>query len=256
MLHDKRKEDGKPDTDYVHREHHQRFVAHEERIHKEHIHRQAGGARHERHHEHGQRAVFRVFDVARRHDSRHVAAESDQHRHERTSVQAHAVHDTIHQVCHTRHVAAIFHQGDEEEHDDDVRQESEHGTHSLYHTVDEQAAPPRRGHQRRAPFAECVYAHLYPLLRVGTEAERALEDQEEDEYHQREAYPLVGQYLIHFLQRGLLLVVLRVAQTLRQDTVHIRLVGIFIIQVAQVINRVCGRERLVHRLFEQVDDAL
>ena len=171
-------------------------------------------------------------------------------------MQAYTVHDAIHQVCHTRHVAAVFHHRDEEEHDDDVRQESEHGTHTLYHAINNQTAPPRRRHQRAAPRAQCVYPHLYPLLRVRAEAESALEDQEEDEYHQREAYPLVGQYLIHSLQRSLLLVVLRVAQTLRQYTVHIRLVGIFIIQVAQVINRVCGRERLVYRLFEQVDDAL
>ena len=82
--------------------------------------RQTRRARHERHHEHRERAVLRVVDVAGGHDGGHVAAETDEHGDERAPVQANSVHDAVHQVGLTRHVARLLHQRDEEEQDDDV----------------------------------------------------------------------------------------------------------------------------------------
>ena len=75
-----------------------------------------------------------------RHDSRHGAAKTDEHRHEATARQAKATQHLIHDKGHARHVAGVFQNGEEQEEHDDNRQEGQHAAHTRKHAVDSQRA--------------------------------------------------------------------------------------------------------------------
>ena len=190
-------------------------MALKECIDKQHIHRQPCRTGHERYHQHRQQPVLRILDIFGCHDSRHVAAETHQHRDETAAVQAYLVHDRIHDEGFTGHVSRVFHQADEEEQDDDIRQESEDGAYTLQHTVYQHTRPPARCHQPVQPLSRQFDTACYPFLRISTEREGAPEHEIEHSHHDRESQPRIGQHLVYFLQPCLLLVVLRVRERFR-----------------------------------------
>ena len=75
-----------------------------------------------------------------RHDSRHGAAKTDEHRHEAAARQAKATQHFIHDKGHARHVAGVFQNGEEQKEHDDNRQEGQHAAHARKHAVDSQRA--------------------------------------------------------------------------------------------------------------------
>ena len=239
MLHDNGKEHRQTYTDGIKRDHDQRFITLEERIHKQHIDRQTRRAGHERHHEHGQHAVFGILYISRRHDSRHIAAESHQHRDETTSVKSYAVHDRIHDKRLTGHIARVLHQTDEEKQDDDIGQERQYGSYALQHPVNEQTAPPTLREQSPEPFAGDTNPRFNPILRISAKGEGAPEDEIENCHHDRETQPRVGQHFIDTLQPRLILVIFGVRERFCQYTVHVGAIGVLIaLLITQVIDGV------------------
>ena len=132
--------DGDQDADQVDREQHQSLVRREKGRDQQDVDRQPGAARHERDDQHGHQPVFSAFERARGHDGRNVAAETHQQRNERFAVQSDLVHQLVHDESRPRHVAGVFHQRDEKEQDQDVRQEDDHAPHSADDPVDDQLA--------------------------------------------------------------------------------------------------------------------
>ena len=82
-----------------------------------------------------------------RHDAGHRAGERRKHGYERPAAQAHADHQTVHQVGLAGDVSAVFQDGDEEKEDGDLRQEGQHASHAADHAVDQQAAQGPFGHE-------------------------------------------------------------------------------------------------------------
>ena len=123
----------------------------EEGRNEEQVHGQTGAAAHERNHQHSERPVPSVLYLLGGHNRGYIASEAYQHRDEGASVQAHEVHDLVHKEGRASHIAGVLKQGEEEEHNDYVRQEGEHRAHALHHSVRQHAGEPARRHHRLQP---------------------------------------------------------------------------------------------------------
>ena len=93
-----------------------------------------------------------------------------------------AVHHAVHDERRAGQVARILHERDEEVKDHNVGQEDDHSPHAADDAVDQQVAERPRGQQRVRRAADPSHQRVDPLLRIGSEAERA----PEHEPHQRE----------------------------------------------------------------------
>ena len=78
-----------------------------------------------------------TLDGSRCHHRRHITAEAHNQWDKRLAVQAHLVHQLIHDEGGTSHVARILHVGDEEVEDKNLRQEHDDGSHTTDDTIDE-----------------------------------------------------------------------------------------------------------------------
>ena len=193
MFHHVCEEYGKENADGVESYHDKRLVSCEECGYEEKIDGKTGAAAHERNHQHCQSAVPLVLNLLCRHYRRYIAAEADEHRNERTAVQADKVHYLVHEKGGPGHISGVFQQGQEEEENHYVRKECQHGADSLDYSVRQHACEPSGAQQIAAPGAEGVDSRLYPFLRIGSEGECALEYGQKYQYHQGEAEPSAGQ---------------------------------------------------------------
>ena len=130
------------------------------------IYGQSRRTRHERHGEDGEDAVFAVLQGARGHDGGHTAPEPDDVRDERLAVQAHAVHQLVHDESGAGHVASVFQNGDEEEEDQDVRQERTDPSHPGDDAIDEQIFDDAVWQHAGDDIAQPAEETLQPCLRV------------------------------------------------------------------------------------------
>ena len=121
---------------------------------------------------------------AARHDSGNVATKAHDHRYERLAVYAHAVHDLIHDKCGTCQVSRILQEGDKEVENHDVGQEDKNTTHTADNAIGKHIAQRTFAHRALHRIVEPIYAHLDPLLRIGSEREGAVEHKP----HQGEKY--------------------------------------------------------------------
>ena len=87
------------------------------------IDRQLGRARHKRCQHDGHAAVALTRQRARRHDGGHRVAEADEHRDKGTAGQTDFAQQLVHDKRDTRHITAVFQNGEEEEQHDNGRQE-------------------------------------------------------------------------------------------------------------------------------------
>ena len=155
LLEEKAAQDGNEDADQIDPQHHHGRMLWEKGGGDHAIDRQLGAARHERGQDDGHLAVALAAQGARGHDGRHAAAKSDQHRNEALSRKADLAQRLIHDVRHTRHIAAVFQQAQKEEQDDDQRQERKHAAYARADAVDDQGMQPGRD-------LPCFHLHIQP----------------------------------------------------------------------------------------------
>ena len=137
-------DDGHADADEVEREHHQATALREEGSDEHAVDGQLGAAAHERREHNGHFAVTLTGECTRGHDSRHAAAEADNHRHEGRAGETDFAQQLVHDEGDTRHIAAVLEHREEEEQRDDGRQKGEHGAYAGEDAVDNQRMHGRR----------------------------------------------------------------------------------------------------------------
>ena len=89
-------------------------------------------------------------------------------------------------------------------------------------------------------------------MRISAESEGAPEDEIEDRHHDGETEPGVGKHLIDTLQARLMLIILRMRECLRQNTMHVRTIGIVVPLITKVVDRVRGRGRFMDRILNEI----
>jgi len=82
--------------------------------------RQPGTARHQGCNQDGQKAAIAALYGSGCHNGGHATTETHDERYERLAVQAHFVHQFIHDKGCPGHIACVFHQGDKKEKDENV----------------------------------------------------------------------------------------------------------------------------------------
>ena len=144
------------DTDEVERKNHVLRVVREERGTKQHIDRQTRAAGHERRHGDRHQTVTAMFERARGHDCRHVAAEADNQRHEGFARQADPAHEAVHDEGRTRHIAGTFEHREEEVEEADHRDEGRYRLQTAADTLGQQHVQPFRRTQTGQQFTKTI----------------------------------------------------------------------------------------------------
>ena len=106
---------------------------------EQHVDRQARRAGHERRDENGGEAVALVLDGARGHDGRNGAGIGGEQRDEGLAVEADGAHDAISNERGAGEVTGVFKDSDEQEEQQDLRQEDEHGRDALPCAIEQRA---------------------------------------------------------------------------------------------------------------------
>ena len=101
------------------------------------------------------------------------------------------MHHAVHDKGRAGQVARILHERDEQVEDHDVGQEDDHGAHAAYDAVHQQVAQRSGGHHVVDRAADPSHQRVDPLLRIGSEAERAPEHEPHQEEEDRESPQLM-----------------------------------------------------------------
>lgn len=115
---------------------------------------QSGGAAHEWGYEDGGEPVLMVFDGAGCHDTGDGAGEGAEEGDEAFAMQSDPAHDAVHHEGAAGHVAGIFEEAEEEEQQDDLGEEHEHGADAGDHTVYDEVLQGAGGYDLGHEFAE------------------------------------------------------------------------------------------------------
>ena len=110
---------------------------------------QARRAGHEGRDHDGGDALALVLDGAGGHDRRHGARVCREQRDEGLAVEPDGTHDAVGDEGGAGEVAGVLQHADEEEEQQDLRQEDEHGLHAVPQAVSQQQAQPIVGQQKR-----------------------------------------------------------------------------------------------------------
>ena len=161
LANQERGEDAHDDAEHVQAEEYEplqiqkahRFRGHECRD-QQRINRQSRRAGHERRRENGGDTVAPIRYDPRRHDARHGAGETRNHRDDRLPGETHGPHRAIHEVRGAREVAGILEQDDEQEQDHDLRQEDDHAADTRDDAVGDQARERTVAQRRMHPGTE------------------------------------------------------------------------------------------------------
>ena len=120
-------------------------------------HRQARRTGHQRREHDRQQARPPFFDDARAQHGRHIAAEAQEQRHERLAVQAHQVHEAVHDIGRPRQVAHVLQQcPSTAKKMTRIGRKVKHRADAADQAVDQQAGNP--GRRRQASSARQAYA--------------------------------------------------------------------------------------------------
>ena len=155
------------------------------------IDRQARAARHEGGDQDGDEPAAAAFDRTAGHDGGHVAAEPHNHRNERLAVQADAVHHAVHDEGRAGQIARVLQKRDEQVEDHDLGQEDDHRAHAADHAVREHVAQRSFGQQGVHSVADPSHQRVEPVLRIGSETERAPEHEPHEREEDRKSPELV-----------------------------------------------------------------
>ena len=109
-----------------------------ERACQEQIDRKPRTAAHQRRNQHSDKAALRAFDGSACHYGGHIAPEAHNQRNKAFSVQAHSVHQLIHNKGGARHIAGILHKRYKEIKDKDLRQEYNNAAHTANYSIHQQ----------------------------------------------------------------------------------------------------------------------
>ena len=139
MLHRQTRENGHRDPGQIEHEHQILSRVRKESGSEQRIDRQPRPAGHEGIHQNRQLALALALQGARGHHRRHVAAETDDQRHERLARQPDRAHEAVHDEGRARHVARIL---QDREHDIETGDDGDEGADHL-----ETAADARGQHQ-------------------------------------------------------------------------------------------------------------
>ena len=188
MLHEQGIQHAAHDTEDVEADHHERLhLAREACAHDKRVHRKLGTAAHERQQADGHHAVAVAGQRARRHDSRHGAAQADKHGHDAAARQAHAAQGAVHDEGHARHVPGILQDGKAREQRHDDGQERKDATHARAHAVDHERAHGgvhmRALKTRRDALGGRIHEKRHAIGQPGA---RTHERKRENERHERE----------------------------------------------------------------------
>ena len=204
-------DDRERDAEYIETEQDEAGMMREKCRSQKDVDRKPAGAGHERNYQNCQQTALSRLDGPCRHNRRHIAAESHNHRDKRLSVQPHLVHHPVHNERRPRHISRILKQRNEKIEKQDVREENQHTAHSSYNSIHNQISQPPLSHKASDHLAEFVHAPLNPIHRIGSECERALEHNEQQHEENRECQPLVRNHRVNLLRKCLLLALLVVA---------------------------------------------
>ena len=133
-----------------------------------------------------------AFDGACGHYGRHIAAKSHDERDERLAVKPHFVHEFVHDEGGACHISTVFHEGNEEVEDENLRQEDDYGPHTAYHSVYKHVFDRAIGQLLAQHFAQCGHAVVYPVHGHLPQYERSREHHEEQEDEDGEPKEAVG----------------------------------------------------------------
>ena len=173
------------DTHHVKRNHDGRTIfKSEERSRYHDVNRQPGRTAHHRQNEHRDQSAAPALNRSRGHDGRHVAAESHDQWDERLAVQAHLVHQFVHDESGASHIATVFHERDEEIEQQNLRQENDDSSYTGYDTIDEHRLDRAWGERLPEPRTELGNAGFDPVHRIlpqsKSDLEHDVEQEEED----------------------------------------------------------------------------
>ena len=103
-------DDRERDAEYIETEQDEAGMMREKCRSQKDVDRKPAGAGHERNHQNCQQTALSRLDGPCRHNRRHIAAESHNHRDKRLSVQSHLVHHPVHNERRPRHISRILKQ--------------------------------------------------------------------------------------------------------------------------------------------------
>ena len=92
-------------------------------------------------------------------------------------MQAHSVHDFVHDESGSGHIAGILHPRDEGIENHNVGQEDDDATHTADNAVDDEVFQGTVGHIGSAQLAQPPHGSIYPIHRVLADVEGAEEHQ-------------------------------------------------------------------------------
>ena len=154
--------------------------------------------------EDGGEALALVLDGARGHDGGHGAGVGGEQRDESFAVETDGAHHAIGDERGAGEIAGVFQDADEEEEQQDLRQEDEHGLHAVPKAVAQQQAQPVIGKQQRGLGARVGEQQSEAVGERLAEREDDLEDREDDGEEDERAGDAMEQYRIQAArpQRG------------------------------------------------------
>ena len=133
-------------------------------------------------------------------------------------MQTHQVHGLVHKESRPGHIAAVFQQREQEEHYHNVRQEGNHSSHALDHSVHEHARKPSLRQRGVEEDTQGVHPLLYPALRPSTQGEGELKYPEQYEHHNGETQPAAGKDAVQLLGEAVVGTVLSVDEGFLEGT--------------------------------------
>ena len=123
-LEHQRGENAEQDAEHIQPDHYKRGILRKERCREKCVDRNFCRATHKGREQDGHGAVALRRERPCRHDCRDRAAETDKHWHDRFAGQADAPQKLVHDERHTRHIAGVFQNRQEEKQCDNDRQEA------------------------------------------------------------------------------------------------------------------------------------
>ncbi len=102
------------------------------------------------------------------------------------------MHQFVHDEGGTRHIAGVFHKGDEGIENQYLRQKDDDGSHASDDAVDQHSLQWTIIHRLAYPLTKPPYPCVYPVHGVLAEGKGHLEHQEKQEEEDRESQPAIG----------------------------------------------------------------
>ena len=186
--------------------HHRRGLVAKEGRGQQQEHGQLGAAAHVRQGQQGRQLFFGAAQGTRGHGAGDGAAARDTARddirHDRGTVQAESAEDAVHHIGDARHVAAVFQEGDESEHDDDEGREAEHAAHAADDAVHHQGLQLSFRDDAGKEFTQRGAAVFHPALGIGPDLDGHIEQAIQHGQHDERTEKGIGQHLVQLVGKS------------------------------------------------------